>query len=158
MKRVLLIFFLSLLFITSCKKYPEGGFVNRGPKNIIGIWKLQLYEVNGIDSTDLINYNNDNSYKKILFQKNASTISISAPNSGASMVDFLENNKKLVFENSKPVPGTECTLYQNVNYCYRSFLIPEGTQSAVWSIDQLNKKQIKLNLSLKNSYKIILSQ
>ena len=42
---------------TTCKKYPEGGYTKQGPKRILGNWKLSLYEVNGIDSTDLINYN-----------------------------------------------------------------------------------------------------
>lgn len=153
MTTILLILFLALLLVPSCKKYPEGGFVNRASKNIIGGWKLELYEVNGADSTELLTNSAYDSYKKISFQKNASTISISAPHSWPSMVHLSENNKKLVFENSQSEPAAECFLYQNVNCCYRSFLIPEGTQSAIWSIDQFTSKQIKLSLYCPNSPK-----
>jgi hypothetical protein len=158
MKYLLLAFSVFLLF-TTCKKYPDGGYTKRGPKNIIETWKLSLYEVNGIDSTDLINYNNIDDYKRISFQKNASTISISAPHSGALAMDFAESNQKLIFGNSAPVSGTECILYQNVNYCYRSFLIPEGTQNQIsveWTIKRLTKNEIHLSLVQKNNYKIIL--
>ncbi len=65
MKYLCLLLLLGVL-VTSCKKYPEGGFTKRGPKNIIGTWKLTLYAVNGIDSTELIIYNNDESYRKMI--------------------------------------------------------------------------------------------
>ena len=60
---------LSMMCLFNCKKYPEGGCERRGPKNIVGNWKLFLYEVNGIDSTDLINYNNSEIYKEITILK-----------------------------------------------------------------------------------------
>ena len=54
-----------LSLFTACKKYPEGGTEKDGPKNIIGSWLLTLYEVDGIDSTNLINYNGNENYKKV---------------------------------------------------------------------------------------------
>ncbi len=52
---------ISLLF-TACKKYPDGGFVDQTRKHLFGghnvgnckTRKLKLYEVNGIESTYLI--------------------------------------------------------------------------------------------------------
>jgi hypothetical protein len=37
--------------ISSCKKYPEGGYVNRTEKNLKKTWKLDKYLVDGVDQT-----------------------------------------------------------------------------------------------------------
>ncbi len=51
-----------LTFLTTCKKYDEGGLLRLNRKHLFGerkdgaskTWKLEKYEVNGIDSTYLI--------------------------------------------------------------------------------------------------------
>ena len=45
------------LLVVACKKYPEGGYIYKRDTDIQRQWYLTLYEVDGIDSTDLINYN-----------------------------------------------------------------------------------------------------
>ena len=157
---VLYIFFLvSTTLLFSCKKYPEGGCERRSHKNIIGKWKLILYEVNGIDSTNLINYNGEETYKIISFYKDGSTIEFQNSNrGGAETVRFENGDKNLFFENMSITSGIKCTLFNGVNYCYRSYLIPEpssGTTSASWTILKLKSNELVITLSKKNKYKII---
>ena len=88
---------ISILLLFNCKKYPEGGCERRGPKNIIGDWKLTLFEVNGIDSTDLINYNGDDRYKKINISKNGGNFSISTSGYQWILLKFYKFKSKIKF-------------------------------------------------------------
>jgi hypothetical protein len=45
---------LSILLMTSCKKYDEGGSVNRTEKNLVKSWKLEKYLRNSVDETSLL--------------------------------------------------------------------------------------------------------
>jgi hypothetical protein len=50
---------LSVLFLTDCKKYPEGPLLSLRTRRqrIIGTWELESYISNGIDSTSYIKNN-----------------------------------------------------------------------------------------------------
>lgn len=165
MRQIVLYFFLfiSTILLFSCKKYPEGGCERRGPKNIIGNWKLTLYEVNGIDSTDLINYNGSDLYKKIDLLKNASTISVNHAGFNGYTAKFIDKNQKIQFSGrsvASPINCVPSATNGSVYNCYRSFFIPEANpnSSCVWEIEKLTKKEIVLSTTQTNSYIIKLSK
>jgi hypothetical protein len=139
--------------LTTCKKYPEGGFQKRGPKNIIGDWKLSLYEVNGIDSTDLINYNGDDNYKKCTFlkhHKKDSEIIVQIEGKGTSKTSFDDDNSAVVFysESGNAVNCEEI-------YCNKDIFTPEGGYTQKWQINKLTKTELKISCFIKKHYNLI---
>ncbi len=148
----------------NCKKYPEGGCERRGPKNIIGDWKLSLYEVNGIDSTNLINYNNSEIYKKISILKNGSNFSISTGGYNSYPLNFTDNNSELYFTNGSINTGIVCVnsvSNSSIQNCYRTCFIPESnidSKKTFWKISKLNKNEIIILYSEKNAYKLRLTK
>lgn len=146
-----LLIFISTICLFNCKKYPEGGCERRGPKNIIGEWKLVLYEVNGIDSTELINYMGDETYKKVSIFKNVSTVSVSYEGFNSNSGHFEDNNTRIVFNSEEP--GKKCNQFNNVNYCYRSFLTPEIKRTK-WEIVKLTAKEFVLKYTGSAEYVI----
>ena len=159
-----ILIFIATLLLFNCKKYPEGGCERRGPKNIIGDWKLTLYEVNGIDSTDLINYNGDDRYKKINISKNGSNFSINTSGYTGYSLNFTNENQKLSFSNENINSGVVCKTNVNntsTQNCYRTFFIPESNVNSInteWTILKLKKDEIILSFNKTNSYKIKLSK
>lgn len=144
------------MLLFTCKKYPEGGCERRGPKNIIGTWKLTLYEVNGIDSTNLINYNNRDEYKKIIFLNNVSTFSIRC--SGFAYSGHFENKNAniKIYNSGLPI---EC-LYSSTlstTLCYRNIFAPEEVD-CIWQIVELTKKNLVIKLEQQNTYVIKLAK
>lgn len=146
------IIFVSTLSLLNCKKYPEGGYERRGPKLILGNWKLSLYEVNGIDSTDLINYNGNDNYKNNSFLKHHNRdkeIIIQSKGSSASKLYFIDKNRKIEFYTN------DSALFECLSgYCYRNYFLPEGDYYNAWQIIKLNKNELKLKCCLKNTYVI----
>jgi len=57
MKKLIIIFFVILVVIISCKKYEENPLINLKTKTnrIEGTYFIAKYEVNGIDSTSVLN-------------------------------------------------------------------------------------------------------
>lgn len=153
-----ILIFISTLLLFNCKKYPEGGCERRGPKNIIGDWKLTLYEVNGIDSTELINYNGNDVYKTIKIYKNVSVLQIDQKSSITSSASFGNKNQTLTITGETDSNGRTCYFENNINYCYRLFLTPENSHTMDWQILKLTKEEIILTSTQKNSYKIKLSK
>lgn len=161
MKQILILIAIVLvtLLTTTCKKYPDGGFTKRGPKHILGNWTLTLYEVNGIDSTNLINYNGNEDYKKIMFLKEQTKYSphlyCRINNSFEMIMKFYNNNNALHFySNGSPDIGKTCFTSVNSNIlCYMMIFNPEqdGTD---WDIIKLTKKELHIKCELKNSYRI----
>ena len=160
-----LMVFAAFLFLTTCKKYPEGGFEVRGPKMLLkhnGAWILTLYEVNGIDSTNLINYNGNEKYKESYFLKEYGRFEkdLLAENYPATRykIEFQDNNTVLAF--IRPIDthgdlGFYCynTIDSYYSGCYRLFFMPEGIKCS-WSIIKLTKKELILTCSQKNNYKL----
>jgi len=144
-------FFISATLLFSCKKYPEGGCERRGPKNIIGTWTLALYEVNGIDSTELINYNGDDIYKKITFLKNVSTISVDYKGYDGASAKFIKGNSEILFNSS-----FNMTYYNSNTRKYRNILVPEASSKTdcAWEIIKLNKKEFVIKAQKQNAYTI----
>lgn len=157
-------FLLVLVFgiFSTCKKYPEGGYTNRARKNILkhgGSWSLIKYEVNGVDSSDLINPANYNAFKK-------NFISFSHPQSSKTSylginfritysLTFSDSYSKLFFSdasfNGLEYLGT-CSS-SNVQACQRRIFMPEG-DNTIWTIEKFTKKEIYLKCSLKSNYTI----
>ncbi len=151
-----ILIFFSTLLLFNCKKYPEGGCERRGPKNIIGNWKLTMYEVNGIDSTELINYNGNDNYKKNSFVKHSNgdkEIIVDSKGSIAEKINFKDKNEKIEF-----YTNDQSSLKCISGYCYRNYFLPEGTNYNEWKIIKLTKTEIVLTSSQKNIYKIKLSK
>jgi hypothetical protein len=151
---IYLILFITTVLLFNCKKYPEGECERRGPKNIIGNWKLSLYEVNGIDSTELINHNGDELYKTIRIYKNASTIQIDQKSSITSAASFSDKNKTLTIKRQTEIIGSVCYPDNNINYCYRLFFTPENSHLMDWEVLKITKEEIILSSVKNKSYKI----
>jgi hypothetical protein len=156
-----LLLFLTTVLLFNCKKYPEGGCERRGPKNIIGDWKLSLYEVNGIDSTDLINYNGDDRYKKIKFYQEgkgkAAKLYARANGASVNSVNFSNKNTILSFQ----VTGTyfgSVGCGGNPTTCFKEIFSPEDGSDKDWDIIKLTKDELILASSQKNTYKIKLNK
>lgn len=156
-------FFISTTLLFSCKKYPEGGCERRGSKNILGRWKLTLYEVDGIDSTNLINYNGTEGYKEIIIYKESSKYSprmyTRVDQIFLMTVDFENDHKDVVFGNNEnPDIGFTClpAWYAQDTNCYRMIFTPENDYTK-WQILKLKKDEFVLSTKLKHSYKIELS-
>lgn len=142
------------LFFTSCKKYPEGGYENRGPKVLQKhSWILTLYEVNGIDSTSLINYNGTEEYKDVLFYKEAGKYNhqLYAENSGGFIyqIYFTENNSKITFSDEYYI-SKRCFVN---GLCFRLFFTPEENAYR-WNILKLNNNEFIIECAQKNTYKL----
>ena len=127
-----------------------------------GAWTLTLYEVNGIDSTNLINFNGNEQYKEVSFFKEAGKYNkdLYARNYPAHsyMIDFSSNNTVLTFQSvsqSNNLISTYCHTPSTSYYsgCYRLFFNPEGIK-CVWSIIKLTRKELILTCSQTNNYKL----
>lgn len=158
-----LLILTSTLCLFNCKKYPEGGCERRGPKNIIGNWNLTLYEVNGIDSTDLINYNGNDNYKKISFNKRQGTynkdLDCRINGKNGMSISFDAKKENITFEAGDLKKSIVCEAIIS-NDCYRMIFVPEAADNyrMEWNVIKLTKKEIKLKASNKNTYQITLSK
>lgn len=82
MKKLLILCLLTSLF--ACKKYDEGGFINKTNKNIVEVWTFDKYFRNGLDETTQVtfsslketykNQENDN-FERSYIDKDGKTIS-----------------------------------------------------------------------------------
>lgn len=155
---------LSLIF-TTCKKYPDGGNDFRAYKKILGYYTLALYEVNGIDSTNLINYNNNENYKEIRIRKpdvnQKNTVEIGSAYSGLAFgcTAILEDgDKKILTRANFKNYSNSCSAYQSFYpKCCRLIFYPEG-QDTYWVIEKLNRNELVLSCQLTNAYKIKLTK
>ncbi|MBK9282831.1 MAG: hypothetical protein IPM51_00765 [Sphingobacteriaceae bacterium] len=166
--------------LLTCKKYDEGGWIRRTCKNLFGgnkvgdskTWKLKKYEVNGIDSTYLINTGGiPDFYEK--------TIKFTYNSEGDPSIGYLANT--FVYEYSgKIVPKSEyftlgmshwpinqedsaqCKSINSIYYCSRNLLFPElkDIYSKQWMINKLTKNELIIvsDYRLENSYKLIFVQ
>jgi hypothetical protein len=168
---------LALLSLSTCKKYPEGGFVKQTCKHLFGsnkvgsskTWKLKRYEVNGIDSTYLIQGANSipDFYEKFVtfkFKDNDGSPHIESKTFtyeyGGSVDD---TNKQLLIgmkNPTTPLDSSQCKIINSQTYCVRNLLYPEyNSYGKLWNIKKLTKSEliIETNWNLKNNYKITLT-
>ena len=161
-KPIIYLFALSIFFLfgyIGCKKYPEGGFIYRNDKRIIGNWKLKLYEVNGIDSTALINYNGNENYKNIMFieedTKYNPTIYCQIDRLTESTIAFNNDNNTVNFrEYNGPGVGKQCVNSTSL-ICYKHIFNPEQNNT-VWNILKIKRNEIKLTCNNTSHFVIIL--
>ena len=158
------IFLLIIVALTTCKKYPEGGFVNQTRKHLFGghnvgdskTWKLKLYEVNGIDSTYLIRNSATPDFYDITFEMTnkkysnftANTVFQKYTGSVGETFNITFYDIELTQQDSIQCKST---------ICYRNIFIPElGTKNRGWNVEKLTSTEIIINKSINNSYRIIL--
>jgi hypothetical protein len=170
----------SMLLFTSCKKYPEGGFVNQTRKHLFGgnhvgdskTWKLKLYEVNGIDSTYLIQGASSipDFYEKFVTftysQKGDPSLQYQANTylydyQGRFGKTYKQLSLAIKHEPLTKEDSLQCATVFGIRYCSRNLFYPEFNNYAkLWDIKKLTKKEciLESTFKLKNSYRIILSE
>lgn len=175
MKKIHIILFGLALFFTlsTCKKYPDGGFVNQTRKHLFGgndvgdskTWKLKLYEVNGIDSTYLIQGANsipDFYDKFVTFTYEGKEVSMkysakTFTNKYTGSIGITYKEIGINYDWTNHEDSSQCKLINNINYCERNILFPEFLQrNATWSIKKLTKRELIITDDRENFYKIIL--
>jgi hypothetical protein len=162
-----LILFALITLLTNCKKYEDGGIVKLGRKHLFGhrknnatkTWKLKLYEVNGIDSTQLIpgaNQIPDFYEKHITFKlDNKEGFSFTAQTFLFNYNGIIDNvYKEMTIGPSNIQDSSQCIGI----VCSRNLLLPEGfNKGRLWKIIKLTKKEFIINndVNMKNRYKLI---
>jgi hypothetical protein len=161
---------LILMTLSTCKKYPNGGFVNQTRKHLFGgndvgdskTWKLKLYEVNGIDSTNIIQNGTTVDFYDITFKLTdtkyksftANTIFQSYRGSSGTTFNITFYNIDITKEDS-----VQCKKIDNVLVCYRNIYVPEVvTKNREWQIEKLTATELIINKSISNTYRIILNK
>ena len=139
-----------LALFMACKKYPEGGYEKDGPKNIIYTWKLTLYEVDGIDSTNLINYNSNENYKTILFSGNSKIGYCGQPYGGSCCLMYFSSNNEVLTGTVDPYYGGKVCY---TGGCTKEIFTPE-TSSATWKILKLDSNELHLQSQQIHSYNL----
>ena len=134
---------ITCILFTACKKYPEGGTEKDGPNNIIYHWTLSLYEVDGIDSTDLINYSGTQNYKQIYFSalnnvKNSKQINAHPAYASLCIMEFSSNNETLTGTVNPYYGAKFCN-----PICGKEIFTPE-TSTSTWKILKLTKNELHL--------------
>ncbi len=113
MKKSLLFFFLLVVGLSSCKKYPEDPLFHfsTAKARVTNIWNIQLYQVNGTDQTALFNTLTPNYRLSLLkdntFTETSNVSGIALERAGTwSLVDG-KNNLTLTYLSSNfgTVPG-----------------------------------------------------
>lgn len=167
--KYIFIFFLVVIVFNSFKKYPEGGFRKRGPKTFITDkkvqWKLSLYEVNGIDSTYLIQtpiVNGNDFYKDFLCcnyidKKDYGDLLLCGVHNYSYGTRFIHKNSEISFSTAYGVKG-QCVSSPSGTSCQRNMFNPEGEGEVVFKIQKLKDNECILTTKLNNSYKIILTR
>lgn len=173
-KNKYIIITLGLLFamlFNTCKKYPEGGLVYSRIKNLFGkskglskkSWKLNLYEVNNIDSTNLIQgsvLSPSSNGDFIIFEndKDNSQYSWTAVyfySTGVDKEAKLLSFGSLLSANNNDT--SQCFLKNNVSVCQRNIFNPERNKWLEWDIRKLTETELIITKQLINNYKIILT-
>lgn len=165
LKLIILFIAITLLF-TTCKRYPEGGWSNVAITHLFGVnetdrvWKLKLYEVNGIDSTKYITSgngytsfeNNELKFQNITTSKNLIVFT------KVYKYTFEFTNRKktsfLIYPNDN-----SNDIYCKNSICERNILNPENTKFTVfeWKIIKLKRHELIITSNKINNYKIILT-
>jgi hypothetical protein len=169
--------FSIFILLSTCKKYDDGGLLRLTRKHLFGgndagdnkTWKLDKYEVNGIDSTNLINTGGLPD-----FYENFVTFTLSDKREYAYEVNnhiyryygqIDLSYKQLLMALNKGLysntDSTQCSGPIGSQTCVRSTLNPEVNinPTKVWTIKKLTKKHLVLETDyrLQNSYRIELS-
>lgn len=154
-----------IMSLSYCKKYPEGGLHLFSNKNLIGGWSLEKYEVDYIDSTNLIITNNNelvkNNFLEIGFSKPSYNFSIY---SGEILYRFrtdLSSKKMLIGGrvNGGITNTSVDSAYMNIGsgIYARNIFSPESKRTE-WKILKLNSKYLIIEHHSNKYYKVILKK
>ena len=164
---------ISALLFNTCKKYPEGGLVYYRIKHLFGknadqaskSWKLKLYEVNGIDSTNLFqganSYIDDQQNFVIFLLYNCKGQTYGAHTNLYDYAMSVDKDAKTLgfgtLLSAYNNDTSQCFLKNNNLTCQRNILNPEKNKSTEWNIRDLTATELTISKQLNNNYKIILS-
>lgn len=146
-----------IMLFTGCKKYPEGGLYSNKravfSQNMRGaeFWDIELYEVDGVDSTDLIVSNNDASLRKryVRFFKYGHDNYCSG--TGFTPYEITVGSDYISFSNGRKAWDE---LGNGVKI--REILTPNG-RGMTWTICKCKKKELIFSGSKNNvNYRVIL--
>lgn len=172
MNKIAFCFLVALTFVAffACKKYPEKGFSFNVKKKLDGgfnydyekNWKLILFEVNGIDSTE----NFRNKKRTDIFNHYHVVISPDNRREKSFIIETLVTSFKMALSKSKTnmIISPSETTYSNAincnseNYCERNIFMPYANPAQVfyWTISELTNEKLTISLEDKNKYRIIL--
>jgi|GEM_PF-1856746 len=171
MKKLLSIILLVCIasVLLTCKKYDEGGLKRLTNKHLCGgntvgdkkTWKLKLYEVDGVDSTNLIKNSNVSDFYDVTFEltsgkRNNTYFAYSIYRKFNCSVGITSN--EFIFEfNSPSSTSIEDSLQCSSQLCYRNVFIPElyGDNSTLWTISKLTRNTCLIKMKRKHCYKLI---
>jgi hypothetical protein len=167
--KILLVVFVTLVF-SNCRKYSEGGKVIDAKKNLFangGVWYIDKYEINGVDSTNSIysksnlssNYELSKDELKLIFKcpnyssPNSSPYSDVSAKDYRALFDFSSSKSRLKFYSH----DADCICWTQ-GTCMKFIFFPES-KPGLWDIIKLTKNEITLCCkSSKNSYLIKLTK
>jgi hypothetical protein len=171
-----LVVFTLCFVMSTCKKYDDGGFVKQTRLHLFGghrsgdhkTWKLKKYEVNGIDSTDLIKgpdnipdfYSN---FFVITYTKSDPSPEFIASTFLFNYTGTIDLVYKKININMDHYPlnktdSSQCSQLNGINYCLRNIFVPEiKNKINSWDIKKLTKHEFIIEASFTNKYKIILT-
>ena len=162
-KLVILLFIIASC-LTTCKRYPEGGFRKVFLYNLFGPdshrikdWYLKKYEVNGVDSTSYIISGNgvtNFSNEKITFISSVSSFKntdyLFAESKIYSYHLMLQNNNKSTFVMSSNYSFNEPQCKKGI--CERNIFNPEKTTSRYyWKIVKLTSHTFISTTTINNN-------
>jgi hypothetical protein len=120
-----------------------------------------LYEVDGIDSTNLINYNGNEDYKKFTTttsSSNSKETHVNLWNSPIYSITFGVNNETFDGKvSSYGVYNGAMSCYSPSNNCYKNYFTPE-TNKSTWKILKLDSKEMHLQSQQIHSYNLKFSR
>ncbi len=149
-----------LFTLSTCRKYPDGGFVNQTRLHLFGghkvgdskTWKLKLYEVNGIDSTYLIPgaASISDFYEKVItftytgknpspeYKANTFLFEYKGElNKSAKQLTIVIGHKPLTIDDS-----LQCKVVDGIKYFGRNLLYPESNNyGKLWDIRKLTRHE-----------------
>jgi hypothetical protein len=144
--------FISLMFF-ACKKYPEGGLKMYAIKHLVTktgcAWNLTRYEVNNIDSTNLVNTCGIQEFYKLnlqIFKTKNEEHDISIHNIQYIYKGYMKDARsslKLKLHN------------KGVGVETREILNPENVTEPIWLIEKLKKDKLILIANWSRKYRLI---
>lgn len=154
--------------LLTCKKYDEGGLKRLTNKHLCGgnkigdkkTWKLKLYEVDGIDSTNLIKNSNVSDFYDVTFEltsgKRDNTMIIWTQFSNFELNIGITSCQFSLIYLDHTFPTAEDSLQCNNQYCYRNIFIPTVNTNfnKVWRLKKLTSKELIIEKVINSSYRI----
>lgn len=135
-----------LILLAECKRYPEGGFNTLAFEHLTHnakVWELELYEVDGIDSTNLIN-----GVQWVQFVQ-----------AGKLSKDMIANNSEyhysgIYFSEKKQSLEFHQQGYSISSTNQREILNPENREKFDWKIVRLKRNKLALTSTLSHKYRL----